>query len=433
MRYQSGLGLVLILLSGAVLGQSPKPVSSPAEEKAQALFQAGKYDLALQELESAVKANPKLPPARVILAAYFFTAGNGRDARIQIEAAANDDAKHPDLYLLNAQFAINEGRATDALLNLAQAELFSQDPRWDAEYRKRVQRDLRLFIASAYELRKDLESAKKSLETILSTEPKNGSVRYRLGNLLFAMKQPEEAYKAFEQGYADDPAAEVPELRMANLSVPDLAKAEDWMKRALAKYPERALIAQSYAGFLLDNRTADEAAPLIERAEKLAPKERGTRMLRGLYLRYKKSFAAAEPIFEGLLKENSNDSPAAWNLALVLIESPDAGKKNTARELAEQEVRRNPRVGESYTVLGWIQYKLGRLDEAERSLATAAQSGNFSRDGAYFLAQVSVDRQRDADAIKLLTAAVNGRGGFVYKNDALALQKAVEARVNKKP
>ncbi len=415
---------------GPASGQPGKTTVTPEEEKARELFRSGKFDDALKELEKAAKSDPKLPPARVTIADYFHRAGQGQAARVQIEQAIAENPRHPAAYLLNGSFAFAEGRLTDTALNCKTALELAADPRWDAEQRKKYTRDARLGLASVFESRQDWAAAKENLVAVLNEDSKNTGLRSRAAIATFHLGFPEQALADFQATAKEDPSAELPELQMARLWSPkDDAKAEEWLKKAVSSHEKDARAPRAYAGFLLDAGKPDAARPYVDAAVKLDPKNRETIALRGLLARYKKDFPAAEEAFEALSREYPNDSFAAWNLALVLAESVDAAKKRRALDLAESEVRKNSRSPEGFAVLGWCLYKSGKLDDAEKALATAASPGTVSRDLAYFSARVLADRGKFADSVKLLRNAIAAKGPFAYRPDADALLAEVEKKV----
>lgn len=421
-RRVSALSLTLVL-AGFAAGQPAKPVVSPEEQKARDLFQAGKFDDALKELEKAAKADPKLPPPRVTLADLFYRAGQGQAARVQIEQAVADNPRHPAGYLLNGSFAFGEGRLTDAALSCRTALELAADPRWDPDQRKKYARDARLGLASVFEARRDWAAAKENLAAVLNDDPKNTGVRQRAAAATFHLGFPEQALADFQAAAKDDPSADPPELQMARLwgTKDDAAKAEDWLKKAVSANEKNPKAALAYAGWLLDAGKPDAAKPYVEAATKLEPKARDTLAVKGLLARYLKDFPVAEDAFEALAREFPNDPFAAWNLALVLAESADATKRRRAVDLAESEVRKNPKSAEAFAVLGWCLYRSGRADDAEKALAAAGSTGTVSRDLAYFTARVLADKGKFAEARKLLTDAAAAKGAFPYRTDAAAL------------
>jgi Tfp pilus assembly protein PilF len=435
--------LVVALAANAQTPPAGTPPATPAkpgaisaqEEKARELFTQGKFDDAFKLLQDAVKANPKLAPARVQMATLFYLAKQGQPARQNLETAAAEDPKHPDVYLLNASFAFSEGRLTDAILSCQIVLQCASEPRWDPEQRKRFIREGRLGLASSFEGRRDFVSAKDQLAALLAEEPKNGVFRTRQGVALFMTGKLEEAFADFQTAIKDDPAMELPELQMAALyssqNVTD--KAEEWLKKAVAVHGSNAKTHRSYAGWLLENGKIDEAQIYVDTAMKLDGANKETIGLRGLFLRSRKDIAAAEPIFESLVKDSPGNSFAAWNLALVLAETGDKTKITKAIELSENEVRKNPKTPEAFAVLGWCLYKSGSLDNAEKALAEAAKAGSLSRDAAYFFARILNDKGRYEDAQKILKEISTARGTHVYRADAAALLAEVEKKVPPTP
>lgn len=428
-RTSSFLAIAFALAATAV-GQTPsaKPAVSSEEAKAQELFKAGKFDESLKELEKASKADPKLSPPRILLADYFYRAGQGPQARKLLEQGTAENPRHPAAYLLNGSFAFGEGRLTDTILNCQTALTLAAEPRWDAEQRAKYSRDARLGLAAAFEARRDWAAAKENLLAVLADDPKNGGLRQRAAAAGFFLGFPEQAFTDLQAACKDDPALDPPELQMARLWTArgDAAKAEEWMKKAVSAHEKNAKPFVAYAGWLLDQGKTDAAAPYIEAATKLAPSARDTIALRGLFARYKKDFPAAETAFESLVKDYPSDAFPAWNLALVLVESADASKQRRAVELAESEVKKNAQAAEGYAVLGWVKYKTGNKVDAEKALATASSTGSVSRDLAYFMARLLADQGKYADAGKLLRDALAGTGSFPYRTDAATLLAEVE-------
>jgi Tfp pilus assembly protein PilF len=420
---------ILLAFAAAALasGAAAQP-AQPTPDKARDLFNAGKIDDALKELQAAHRANPKLQPPRVTLSVYFFQAKQGAVARLHLELAAAEDPRHPEVYLLNGQYALGEGRITDTILSCQTALQLAADPRWDPDQRKRFVREARLGLSSCYESRRDWAAAKEHLAALLAEDKKNAPLRQRLGVATFRLGNPDEAFAELRTAFQDDPAADVPEVVMARLHAGnnETAKAEEWLKKGVAAHPKSPKPVWAYANWLLENGRVDDAQAQSDEAAKLAATARDTLALKGLIARYKKQYAAAEPIFEGLHRDSPADPVSAWNLALALAESGDRNKVRRAVELADAEVKKNQRLPEGWAVLGWCLAKAERLDEAEKALETGARTGQLSRDARYFYAKVLADKKNYALALQLLKSAVESRGAFVYSAEANALLAVVE-------
>lgn len=424
---------IFLLFTGTLapaLGQSGPPSAvTPQEKKARDFFKDGKFEEALKQLLEATKANPKLPPARIMLANMFLQVGNGQDFRFNLERAAAEDPKHPDVYLTNGSIALREGRITEAILNCQVSLQLAADPRWDGEQRKRFVREARQGLAASFEARGDWAMVRDQVTALLAEEPTNAMARTRLARALFNQDKPDQAFAELQTAHKDDPAIDLPELQMYMLyfSKADNARAEEWLKKAIANYPKQARVFRAYAGYHLELGQLDAAAPLIESAVKLEPDHRDTLLMRGLYARHRKDLQTAETLYERLLREQPGDSRITLSLALVLADSDDPVKKKRAIELAEGEVRKSNRNTEALAVLGWAYLRTGRDEDAERAVLSAVQAGPLSRDATYFLCKTLVARGRPDEAARILKPVIeNARGGFVYESDARALLAEIE-------
>ena len=442
--------LILCLLAAApVFAQEPTPPkpSGPTElEQAFDLFKANKVPEALEKLAKAAKTNPNLSPPKVQVAQWCLRAGNGQAARTFIEQAIVEDPKHPEGYLLNASFAFGEGRLTDAVLNLKTALEMAGDARWDADQKKRFAREARNGLVETGFARGDYAAAKEYALEILNADPKNGGVRTKLAATLFRLDKPAEAEKEYTQAFADEPTLDPPELQLAfqwqqrAAGEPDpakqtahLEKVESWYQKAVSAHPKNAKPPREYGLWLLNGGKVEAAGPYIEAATKIDSTGKDTTVARALWLLHKKDAAGAEPLLEGVYKDNPGDLNALSFLCLCLSETGDEKKKKRAADLADTLVRQNPKAPGGYAVLGWCLYKLSRADDAERAFNTVLTSGQISYDTAYFIARLLTDKQKFEDAHKLLTGALSSRHGlFLYRTDAQALLAEVTKKMPEK-
>ena len=252
---------------------------------------------------------------------------------------------------------------------------------------------------------------------------------------MFSQGKPDEAFAELTKAHADDPAVELPELRMAGLWTAkanattklDEARAhreaaEEWLKKAVAVHAKSAHPFRAYANWLLEEGRPDAAVPYVDAAVKLEPTARDTLGVKGVVARHKKDYAVAEAVFEGLYKDGPNDPFALGNLALVLAESGDAEKQKRAINLGLALVQQNPRSADAAALLGWCKLKAGRVNEAEDHFnAVLKAGGQMSLDTVYFVGKMMSERKKFEEAHKLLKAALDARGAFVYRPDAAAL------------
>lgn len=421
--------------TGSTSQDPPKLPSPVIPEKAVEFFRKKEYVDCYKELEKAAKDHPSAPHPRVQLAIMFFDSRDGQNARAQLEAAAMDDVGHPDLYLTNANFAYGEGRITDAILNLTAALSYAENPRWNPNQRSRFTSDARNGLAYCFEARRDWASAKEQIQALITADGKNTMFKQRLGFYEFQLGKLNEAFAAFSQAYKDDQTLDPPELRMGLLWIqnpkPDMAKAEEWLKKAIAAYPKEAKVFRGYAEFLMNDGRLNDADAQLKTAESLAPTARDTLFLRGVYHRYRNKMSDAETIFEDLSRKFPADIPVSMNLALCLAESTDKVKLQRGLDLAELVVRQAPKQPDAYAVAGWLYYKNNRLDDAEKALYTASSGGRVALDSAYYLSRLLVDRGKYEDAYKILKAALAEKGPFVKRGEAQKLFDDVDKKVPK--
>lgn len=439
-KFAIAVGMTLSLGCGVITpmvrAQAPPPAvpaTPPPEamEKGRDLFQQGKFEEAVEAWRQAGKADPNLPPPRVILTEMFIAAGQGPAARASLEQAAADDPDHPAVVLLNGSLALAEGRLTDTILSCQAALRAAESPRWNAEQRDRYTRESRLGLATAYEARRDANAAREQLQALLKTDPQNAAWRVRLANALFRLNKPDEAETELREAVKTDATLGPAELAMARLWAgrADAKQAQAWYVKAIAAQPENARVYHQYGGWLLEQGRVDEAKAQVALAEKYDPNSRDTAVVKGLLARYTRDFSGAEAIFDKLHRDSPADRFAMGNLALALAESVDKARQRRGVELAENLARQdqNPSA-DSLAVLGWCYHKIGRTDEALRALSAAVSGGRAERDTAYYLARVLAAKERHEEAFKILKNALTATGPFVNASEAAKLAAELEPK-----
>jgi tetratricopeptide (TPR) repeat protein len=399
-----------------------QPAAEPAKPeevvKAEALFRESKVEEALKQLQEAVKKHPELPPPDLMLARLHFAASQPGPGRARLEKAIAESPGHPECYLANASQALAEGRVTDTILNCQIALTQSSADRWPAEQKKRFQREARAGLAAAFETRSDWESTRTNLLAWLELEPKNGQARQRLARTYLMAGKETEAFNELQQAAKDEVTLEPAEVMMGRLwsARGDAKQAEDWLQKAVQKNPREARIHRAFGGWLLDRGRVDAAKVHIDTAIRLEPKSRESQNLKGLLARYTKDYDTAAKIFEEVVRDEPGSFFATNHLALALAELPD--RRGRAVQLAELNARQYPRISDALATLGWVYFKTGRVDDAERALQASASSGQVSSDTAYYLARLMKGRGKLAEARELLKKALESEGPFVSREDA---------------
>jgi tetratricopeptide (TPR) repeat protein len=172
------------------------------------------------------------------------------------------------------------------------------------------------------------------------------------------------------------------------------------------------------AEWLLQQGRGEQAKAHAEIAAELDPDSKEVRLLRGLIARQFKDYPQAEIHFQALHQKSPGDFSASNQLALTLIEQQDKLKQESALQLAEANGRLHPGSVEALSTLGWVYYRLGRLNDAEQILQSVASGRPLEANTAYYLARVMFDRGKRDTAVQLFQASIDASANFMYRTEA---------------
>lgn len=412
-------------------GGKDKPEKKSAELiQAEKQFNQNEFDKAFEQLEAACKKDAELPPAPLLLARLFLSRNQAVAAHQMLEKAVVKEPNQPGYYLAFAQLNLAEGRLTEASVLIDKTLALCETNKDIGKQKAVMLREAysgRAFIA---EQRQSWDAARAALAEWLKGDPKNAAAHQRMGRALFFLDKPAEALTSLQQAHALDSNLEHPAIGMMVLwtQKKDLKQADMWAQRALKEDGKTTRTRLAVAGWLLDQERADEAATQADNVLRTEPNNADGRRLRGLIARHQRNFAEAEKYFEPLYQESPGDFFLSNQLALALAEQPDGKKLKRALQLAEVNARQYPNVSEAGVTLGRVYYLLGRWDDAERALQAAARTGQMSADGAYYFASVLDQLKKPDDAQKLLKAALETQGAFLFRKEAKELMARLEKR-----
>jgi tetratricopeptide (TPR) repeat protein len=278
-------------------------------------------------------------------------------------------------------------------------------------------------LASIDEIQENWADAKKQLEAWLKLEPNSTMALQRMANCLFHQKDPEGALQKLKEAAKIDPEVLTPEAILSQFyeQANDRPNAKKWMEAALKAAPKDLkthLIAGQWA---LETNQLGDAETQAAAAMQIDPKSLDAKILSGVIALFKKDFATAERYFEAAHLQSPRNFAATNNLALVLIEPKDEAKKRRALEYSQSNVQQNPRSSEAASTYGWVLYRMGRLDEAEKAFQAAVAGGSVGADTAYYIARLSYDRGRETQAKQWLDIALKSSGPFAMRQDAQEL------------
>jgi len=420
--------LACLLMTGALSAQSPAaPERNEELDAAVQLVKDGRLDDALKKIEEAVKKNPKLSPPKVILAKLIQRAAP-QQAKLYLEQAVTESPDHPDGYLTLGEWALNEGRATEAIFDSAKA---MELPNVSNDQKKTA----RQILAGAYEQRHDWNSAKLQLAALLELDPKNGPARQRYATALFNLNQTDEALREYQSAFKNDPGLLHPfiQIAMQYMDRHDNGRAQQYFEKAVAADPNGVRTHLAFVEFLLLKGDVEGAKLHADMAARLDANSTEVRQAQGVIARMTRDYGSAEQLFHGLMIAAPNNWVASNQLALVLAESPDSTNRKRGLDIAEANNKQFPRNVEVTTTLAYCLYRNGNPQQARQVLSTALPAMRNPRsDLAYIIAVIAFDDPANAeDAIRLLKGALNGTGVFFYRPQAQELLARLEKNKSK--
>lgn len=395
--------------------QFARELKGPLQE-----FQRGNFQRCLDGLKAARGKYPELPVPRLMLSVLFLEEGQFARARGLLEGLAAENGDDPALYKAFGELALLEQRATDGFVHFERAIELANASQWSDEQETHFIAHCRAGLASVAEARGNWEAARGHLVAALKSRPNSGPMRQRLARVLFRLDEHDAAYKELQQAAADAPNLESPAVSMARFhtQIGDLKQAEQWLAKGTKDNPGDHRVHTIYASWLLDHDRPDEAIQHVTAALKQRPATADARLLRGVVARHLKDFDEAERWLQKLHEEEPANFAVSNELALVLAEQSDAAKQRRALQLAQVNARQYPRLPAALSTLGWVYFRTGRIDAAQRVLQAAVSNGRTTSDTAYYLANVLAERQRLDQVQKLLTLALESDGRFMYRTEA---------------
>lgn len=423
---------VLVLFAGmsprTLLAQPADAAASAAqsEEKNQDLvdalarFRNQDFAGAQQLIKEAVSKGRDLPPAQLILAEWFTQANQTQAARVSLERAVTEDPADPEVYVVMSDLALREGRFTEAELALDKATAVLQGFAKSARRKQMLIPRVHANLAAVSEWREAWTKAEEHLAAWLKFDPSSAVAMQRMGRVLFAQGKREEALEQFRAAANLDKTALNPDALMGRLyeQVSERDKAQASMDAAVKAAPADLKTQLIVAQWALETGQLAVAQKHADAALQIDASSPEARQVRGTVALFQRDYRIAEDCFQALLIQTPASFVASNNLAVALCLQDDEAKKRRALEYAQVNVRQYPRQAEAYSTIGWILYDMGQRDEAEKALRTAASSGTVSRDTAYYLARLDIDRDRKVEAKVILESALKATGPFMFRKEA---------------
>jgi arylsulfatase A-like enzyme/tetratricopeptide (TPR) repeat protein len=301
----ASLGYVGGAASVSKPGAAPASLADPKDkleafvevQRAGELMGRDEYGPAAEALEAALKADPSMPQARVMLGSCYSEMGRIGDARMQFDNVLKQDSQSIAALIGLANVLLAEGqtqdvitlcnrtlsiddRNTQAYSLLGDVYIGRHEPAKALPYlEKAVQIQPKLTqnqvnLAACLIDVKNFPRAQQMLEAVLSGHPRFPGAQFNLGVLYEEQGRPREARSAYEAEVANYPSSFKARFNLGKL----LAQEGDWtgsiaqMREVVRIAPRRAEGPLFLARGLLHDAGAplDEIQPLVERGLALA-------------------------------------------------------------------------------------------------------------------------------------------------------------------
>jgi len=423
-------------------------------------FQKGEIERSRKLLKMARETQPKLAPVEVMLAQLYILAQRADLARVELERSLRESPADPEAYLVLAEAALQEGRNREATMMYSQAAPVLEKFNDNAKRKKAFVPRLYSGDAQAAEGREDWKTAKDDLvkllavleaekadkgDSALKVEDTDLATHHvRLARALFKDGNARESYEELRKAAGLAPKVVAPEVALAQFykqakDKETQSKAETWIGNAQKVSKDNFATLSALARWYFDANKIKEAATYCDQALAVEPTNVDVLLLKAVVARIQKEKNALS-LLERVHMEAPLNPVAINQISLALADSVkdseklDAKKKeendNTARraiQFAELNARLNPKSADAYATLGWAAYRAGRMTDAQRALGQAIQ-GQLNPDSLYFVATILKELDRNAEALKIVNAALDSEAPFAYHDEAHALQNRLVRR-----
>lgn len=416
------------LLAEPILGdeslgiqQNPASSSEPSDaDKAVGLFKKGDYDGSLQAWEEAVKKNPEMPPAKLIMAQLYLQSNKLKEAKAALEVAESDAADDPEVFLTWANVAMMEHDAAKSESQLKKARDLLAGFDKSAKRKAWLEPKILISLADLAESRKDWAGARKLFEECFVKLPKNAALLQRIAFDLLQEKKEDAALTQLRAAVKLNTQSPPAETLMAQLykRAGDGKNSQKWLAASLAASPKDFRTHMLAGQWAFDEGRLDEARKHAIIAIRIEPKSIEAMLLQGCIATFEKNYPAAELFFDAALRQSPKNAVIRNNLALVLVEQKDEAKSRRALELAEANVNQLPKSPEMASTYGLVLFRLGRLSDAEEALRVAAPIARVDIDTAFVTASVAVDRGHKDEAKELLQAVLKTPRPAMFRQEA---------------
>ncbi|GAB5406573.1 MAG: hypothetical protein Aurels2KO_48040 [Aureliella sp.] len=398
----------LILLSGD--SQSTAPASI---DNARLALQKGDLTQSRNYLAAHCRQLPDSPNRDVLLAGLLIDAKQIPLAKgVLTELLLTPEAAFESHFALS-RIAFMEQRWADAWAHCRIAEIEERPKTWSPSYLESVERSLRRHKAEIAYARKDWDVALPLLQRLLDVTEDAAPIYRSIARIFFERGEVEQASNTFKRAAEIDQLDEIPfQVRLARLHLAEgkIDLAEECFKHSIGEnslHPSTGKVV--YAEWLINQNRPQEVESLLLSMSDDAKHQSQRDLLLGMAYRMQQDYQAAEEVFTKLHQSETSSLNIGNQLALVLIESQDEGKRARALQIASANFRRIKNES-TVSTLAWIQYRLGDVSSAGELFIRLANSSQLSPDSAFYFSEILRSTGRVTEARQLAELARKASG-----------------------
>jgi tetratricopeptide (TPR) repeat protein len=426
---------------------------NPEYERGIKLYNEGKYELAVAELEKSIPKAGKGDPIYALGMFYAaeshahigtakFLAGETKEALVHFRKVVDENPTYPDIYYRMGVIYHRLGSASESIENLRKAVelnpnyfeamcylgivLYEKGDRDEADliFKKALKigsetpSPISKFLSDHLAGRETDIPPLTSLKQVIRSDTefevalKEGIEAYNTGDF-------EEAVRAFSMACNDHPDyADVHfKLALAHLRKGDHEDAQRQFRAAISINPRYAE-AHFYLGIAqFDNRLYREAIEQFERAAAVKPDYADLQCFLGSTYFYLGELDKARVSLEASLTLSPGYGKARYYYGLLLYA---LGDRKRAIEFLADATKGEERKGTVDLSFALVHLREGNLEEAMVILKDILDAGGESADVLYFLGECYLRMDKLADAERFFRRALQINPGFLRAKEKLA-------------
>lgn len=352
------------------------------------------------------------PHGDILLARVFEESGRPAQARALLNQLAAREPERLDIRMSFLGQAVVERRWFDGLTHAAAARKAEPPKHWDSAHVKSVRGNLDWSVALCHAGLGEWKKSRTLAVAVLNGSTPTADRLTFLARCEFELGNPYASLQHFHKARKLEPKLPGPYLLLADLYAENKPKREECYRKALDSGSEQDRVRSRlvYADWLVFENRPESVSELLKEPMKDESADSQRLLLLGASARMRGDLRTAQRYLTRLSQSDPTAFAPSNHLALVLIESKDESLRARALQIAATNVRNHPQSTETWATLGWVQFRLGDIEQGLKNLSKAATGGNISRDTAWYLSRVYGRIGKTTDQATMLEAARTATG-----------------------